>query len=106
MGGDFFHYRLVSSFSAIRLVGEGTPLSVEAVGFENKTTTLYPNPVKAVLHINETVKILKITDLNGKTLAVKKNVNEVDMSNYPSGLYLITTENENGVFETQKVVKL
>ncbi len=105
VGGNFFHYRLTSSFAAIRLVGEGTPFTVDVEEVEKHETILYPNPVGDVLYINETVKTLKITDLNGKTLAVMKNVNEVDMSRYANGFYLITTENEGGKVETQKVVK-
>lgn len=105
LGGNFFHYRLVSSFAAVRLVGEGTPVSVGEVDLDQNETILYPNPVEDILNINETVGILKIMDLNGRILSVKNDVSEVDMSSYPSGLYLITTEDENGVMQTVKIVK-
>lgn len=105
VGGNFFQYRLVSSFAAIRLLSEGSPVSVNDVESENKETILYPNPVKDVLFLSETVRTLTIKTLNGKILTVKKNINEVDMSRYPNGLYLITSENKNGVKETKKIVK-
>lgn len=106
LGGNFFHYRLESSFAAIRLLGEGSPVSVDEVDLDHNETALYPNPVKDVLYVNETVRTLTITDLNGRILAVMRDVKEVDMSRYPNGLYLITTENENGIIETKKIVKL
>lgn len=105
VGGNFFQYRLESSFAAIRLLGEGTPTTVDVTEIEKDETIFYPNPVGDILYMNKTVKALKITDLNGKILAVKKNINQFDMSPFSNGLYLITTENEDGVIETRKIVK-
>lgn len=105
VGGNFFQYRLVSSFAAIRLLGEGSPVSVDNVESENKETILYPNPVQDILYISETVKMLRITDTQGKIVVIKKNTNQVDLSRYQKGLYLLTTENEYGVIQTRKIVK-
>lgn len=105
VGGNFFHYRLTSSFAAIRLVGEGSPVSVDNVAVDETGIVVYPNPVKDVLYINERVKMLKVTQIDGKVVMVKEHTDFVDMSSYPSGLYLITLEREDGHFETVKVVK-
>ena len=104
LGGSFFSYIGVSSFSAIRLVGD----SVLSVGdFENSKNSLvlYPNPVNDKLYINNTAKSIVITELSGKTIAYIENSNEIDFSVYASGLYILTVEDESGKITTHKICK-
>lgn len=103
VGGSFFHYKGVTSFSAIRLVGENT-LSTENHHLNNQIH-YYPNPVKDVLILNKSVKTIKVTDISGKTAAIYANTNQLDFSNYPNGLYFLTTQDENDLIETKKIIK-
>lgn len=104
VGGNFFHYKGVSSFSAIRLVGENI-LSAENHHLNNRVH-FYPNPVKDVLLLNKSLKTIKVTDISGKTVAIYANTNQLDFSIYPNGLYFLTTQDENDFIETQKIIKL
>lgn len=103
VGGSFFHYKGVTSFSAIRLVGENT-LSTENHHLNNRIH-FYPNPVKDVLLLNKSVKTMKVTDLSGKTVAIYANTNQLDFSIYSNGLYFLTTQDENDLIETKKIIK-
>lgn len=104
VGGSFFHYRGITSFSAIRLAG-GNLLGVD--DFESNQTEIfcYPNPVQHILYLNTTVKSIKLYEITGKFLTAIENSNYVDFTNYTQGLYLITVELENGTIETKKIVK-
>lgn len=104
VGGSFFTYKGVSSFSAIRLVGDAI-LSIDDFEPVQNKILVYPNPVKDVLYFKSAFKTVQITEITGKTLAWLENTNQVDFSNYPEGLYLLTIEQENGSIETKKIVK-
>ena len=103
VGGSFFHYQGVTSFSAIRLAGDNI-LSTEDYNLDNEIQ-FYPNPVKEVLFLNKSVKTLKVTDISGKKLAIYININQLDFSSYPNGLYFLTTQDENDFIETKKIIK-
>ncbi|MDP2160866.1 MAG: T9SS type A sorting domain-containing protein, partial [Flavobacterium sp.] len=104
VGGSFFHYRGVSSFSAIRLMGDNVLATTD---FDSNSTAIiaYPNPVKDILHLNRSVKNLKVQEITGKIIAEKSDLNQVDFSNYSNGIYLLTIEQDNGVLETIKISK-
>jgi hypothetical protein len=65
------------------------------------TVTVYPNPIKnkATLQINDRSLMntaAKITDINGRTVQtfiIKNNVEVIDMSILPAGMYLLQTAN-------------
>ncbi|WP_291115697.1 T9SS type A sorting domain-containing protein [Flavobacterium sp. UBA6135] len=104
VGGSFFHYRGASSFSAIRLLGDNV---LATTNFDSVSNTIiaYPNPVKDILHLNHSVKNLKIQEITGKIITEKSNLNQVDFSNYSNGIYLVTIEQDNGKIETLKISK-
>lgn len=90
--GDFW---LVSLFPEVLSIND----------LELNKITLYPNPVKTILKFSETIKEAKIFDLNGKLLATFKNSNEINLSNYPNGIYILKVISANGVGITQKLIK-
>lgn len=104
LGGSFFSYLGVSSFSAIRLVGDSV-LSVGDFETSKNSLILYPNPVNDKLYISNTVKSIVITELSGKTIAHIANTNEIDFSVYASGLYVLTVEDESGTITSHKISK-
>lgn len=110
IGGDFTAYRGNSnSASLIQLKGTEIALSNEDFIKQNKSFSLWPNPVKNTLNINslnESNYSLKIYDLLGKLIYEKENVNtSIDVSSFKSGLYLIKIKAENGE-TSQKFIKI
>lgn len=65
----------------------------------------YPNPTKGLFYFDFFVKQARVTDISGKTLAIYDNVEKIDFSNYPKGIYFLNITNENGANVTSKVVK-
>ena len=74
---------------------------------------IYPNPVTSIINIksidNQTDKLtIELQDITGKTLHVQQFDNigniQIDLSNYPIGLYLIKLSSEQGV-QIHKIVK-
>lgn len=78
--------------------------------FDNSGFTFYPNPVKDVLNLNYTESISKVQVINllGQEV-VTKSINategQVDMSQLPSGTYLVKVTAENNLVKVIKVVK-
>jgi hypothetical protein len=72
--------------------------------------TVYPNPADGLLTLEfETaaVRHITISDIAGKTLlrqTISDQTVQIDMSNYPAGVYLITIEEEKAK-STTRVVK-
>lgn len=67
--------------------------------------SVYPNPSSETLTIESVKGIVKITNLNGKVVSTEQHHGEtsIDVSNLPSGLYLIHLFTENNI-TTKKVV--
>lgn len=71
--------------------------------------TLFPNPVNNILNINSLLTITKvqIIDLNGrivKKIEGNNPINQINVSDLFSGVYLLNIETEEGFF-TKKIVK-
>lgn len=85
------------------LGGLGTP------DFHGNSIVTYPNPVTNTLFIDSiketTVKSVMLFDIMGKKLIDEKgDIQQLDMSSFSNGLYLLKIENENGFF-TEKIIK-
>jgi hypothetical protein len=80
---------------------------------------VYPNPAKDIVNIDfelnkpDKVRIV-IFDIEGKPLRMLKDMEElpsgfnhlqVNMSNVPSGIYILTLQNNNGSYKTQRIIK-
>lgn len=67
---------------------------------------VFPNPVKDIMYINsiDPIQEIKIYTINGKLITTAADVNEVDFTLYPSGIYLIKLFTANGVV-VKKIVK-
>ncbi|MDA9881587.1 DUF4465 domain-containing protein [Crocinitomicaceae bacterium] len=68
--------------------------------------SIFPNPVKDFVNINGESGHLMITSLSGEILleAVHEQSTSVNLSEFPSGVYIVHLENVNGSFKS-KVVK-
>ncbi|WP_163400092.1 carbohydrate-binding protein [Flavobacterium fluviatile] len=69
---------------------------------------IYPNPVRDVFNImNSSETIVEIYDVSGKMVlkrTVEKNSQQVDISNFRSGIYFVKLYNEGSSFY-QKIIK-
>jgi len=71
---------------------------------------IYPNPTSNLLNVKSDYKItsLKLYTTTGnnmfQSLNIDVNTFEIDLSTYPSGLYLLHVETENGRW-IEKVVR-
>lgn len=82
-------------------------LTVTEVSSENAVIT-YPNPTTDLVHIlsNEGIKTVTLFDLSGKLIMNKDNPeNEISLTHYPKGIYLMKITLHNGTSETKKIVK-
>lgn len=81
------------------------------VGLEDQAFTfeIYPNPTNSMLHIEFEGSLLDVTlrNMEGKLLSktsVHTSPITLDMTNYPSGMYLLQLTGENHM-QTQRVIK-
>ena len=89
-----------------------TPLDPKTGLSKNLTTSglsVYPNPVRDKFTIvSSQSSRMKILDIQGKLMLAKDNLSEtenIDISNYPSGVYFLQTFNSNRT-NTVKIIKL
>jgi hypothetical protein len=75
----------------------GSPINVGQV--ENRTWSIYPNPVGDVLHLNLSgfdSREIVLYDLSGKWILSERlsreGITTVDVSSVPSGMYIIAFE--------------
>ncbi len=70
---------------------------------------IYPNPVKDIVNIKNTSNsTITISDISGKIYVNKisaQNTEQIDMSRFTSGVYIIVVKNENTI-KTEKLIKL
>jgi hypothetical protein len=98
-------FRMISSIESEINSTEADATSIDDVKFERKLS-LFPNPTSGLVKIDskETVKSIHVTSITGAVIADVKDVNEVDLSDYPSGMYFFIIATESGK-QTLKVIK-
>jgi len=82
------------------------PLAINENSTPEKLITVYPNPTngRAQLEIqNQTILDVKVYDLKGMLVKVTTD-SQLDLSNYPSGLYFIRAQTANGYY-SGKLIK-
>jgi len=69
---------------------------------------LYPNPAKAMLHIEAPVKVnITIMTVDGKTVIAQQDATAIDISGLADGLYLVKIYDEqNSLLRTDKFIKM
>ena len=72
--------------------------------------TLYPNPTqgKFILSSSESPRSISIIDVNGKLLQIATDPaqnQEIDLTDYPKGIYLVKISLENSTQKMLKVVR-
>lgn len=76
--------------------------------FELKKIKIYPNPTKSLLFINsQNEKIVKVNLLNTQAqciLSVENDFQSIDLSDLPSGIYMIRIFTNNEIF-SERIIK-
>ena len=70
--------------------------------------SLYPNPVSDYLNVslgNNEIGEVKIIDLQGKIIKISKNTRRINISDIPSGTYIVQTY-INKEIKYKKFIKL
>lgn len=84
-------------------------IGIEEIKNENYFT-VFPNPVKNKLHIakvnsSEKATTIQLFDMTGKLLFKQKDINEIDLSQYEEGMYMLTITSENKIQRSYKIIK-
>lgn len=82
-------------------------LSTHEITQDNFKINVYPNPANGIVSINSNIKILEIVifSLNGEKLYYSNNTTEIDLSNYPKGIYFISLKIKNGIVY-RKIIRI
>ncbi len=72
--------------------------------YKQQLDNLYPNPVHDLLNINYDILSYKIFDLNGKIIDSGMEQNQIDVSNFSNGVFLIKYMIKGGKIVTGKFV--
>jgi len=93
------------------ITGQNSTLGTTEV-INSRDLQIYPNPVKDILKFNFTNNLksesIEIYDMNGRvitSIANNKNVNEVNMSSYTKGNYVLRVKASDGKVYIQKIIK-
>ncbi len=68
--------------------------------------SVFPNPTNGLLHISSETQIdeIQLFDMTGKRLDINYNSNNLDISHFESGAYLLRLK-QNGLVTTKKIIK-
>ena len=70
--------------------------NVGVAAVNKQDISLYPNPATNMLHIQSPAAVRAvISSVEGKTILDQTNAKEIDLSNFSSGLYIISIYDEN-----------
>jgi len=108
-GDHILHIRVLSSNGNWSLYGRPeftTTLSNSDIAM--KDFKMYPNPVEDVLHLsiqNNNIEHIALIDINGRTVLEKSNnLEQINLSNLLSGLYLLHIKTASGSI-SKKIIK-
>lgn len=77
--------------------------------FTNRAFEVLPNPTENTVQIqsknNFKINKAQLTDMTGKAVfSTSENINQIDMSVFSKGIYLLTIESDQGIFK-EKVIR-
>lgn len=81
-------------------------VSVQGKHFsKNNKLLFFPNPTSGKLHIEKNIKYLQIINTGNRILKTYSNINFIDISDLPAGIYILKGTYENEEIFDQKIVK-
>lgn len=100
---------LVSFNSNGKVVEKSISVNASTLGrdeFTKVQLSIYPNPVSDYLNISSEEEVIDVViyDVNGRTLNTRINNNQIDVSNFAKGFYIINIATDKAKY-TQKFIK-
>src|SRR5690606_20325911 len=83
------------AFDSIAQFSEDCSLSTSVKEINETRISVYPNPTTSQINFSTPSNVL-LTNLKGQTIANRKNISTLDLSNQPSGIYILTITGYNG----------
>jgi len=107
-GAAFGLYVALAKGGALIALPEANSTAIKNVNSVN--LNVFPNPTNGILNIvteNENIVDVQVTDLLGRVVANKNNLNnnELNISNLTTGLYQLTVTLENNKVSVSKIAK-
>ena len=97
--GTFNSTTCIKNFTIQSTVG------IDNLIVKSSPISIYPNPTKNQVIFSSQTN-LQLTNLTGQIICDRKNVNALDLSNEPKGIYFLTLTDWNGqVIQRSKIVK-
>ena len=92
--------------SAYYKIYNQSPVGTEVIEQEQSEVILYPNPASDIVNCisDQEIEEIKVFSLSGLCLKTILNSNEIDISQFKSGVYLIQLKTNSGI-EVQKLLK-
>jgi hypothetical protein len=103
---DLKIYEGVLSLSQVQeLFNETSTTGIDNLYAINNIINIYPNPTKNQINFSVQTNVI-LTNVTGQVITERKNVNLLDLSDQPSGIYFLTlTDNNRQVVQRSKIVK-
>lgn len=106
-GSESFQIEKSIQINSVNYIKEG--LSNNLNELDQNDITVSPNPSSGLFGVSESNNVeidrILIYDLNGKQLKTTTS-RKIDLSNYPSGVYLLKVQTEDKKLLTKKITKL
>lgn len=97
----------------IRDCSKSAEIDLNVTNIDEETSTtyyvkVYPNPTQDILNIEAPKGLtVSLVDLQGRVLYQNKDAQQIDMSQFASGIYIIQFADENGqIIATEKISKI
>lgn len=104
----FFKSVICSSCESASMIGIEARSCTSTLSTKNPVNelTLYPNPAVEVITIKNSAPIIKVMIINplGQASVMLVSNNEIDVSNLPSGVYVLVLETSEGI-ENVRIIK-
>lgn len=73
----------------------------------NTNINVYPNPTSDFIYFNDPIKQIKVYNLSGEcVIDIDETCNQINISNLPTGCYIIRFVTENNNLYEQKIIKV
>ncbi len=93
--------------SSVRCVKPTSSLSTSEIKLKNAVAGIYPNPTKGILMVKADPGIDKVNIINavGQRMNVQFSDNQINMTEFASGLYIVELKLKNGQIISKKIIK-
>ncbi|MDQ0067012.1 T9SS type A sorting domain-containing protein [Chryseobacterium lathyri] len=94
--------------SAVRCIKTASALGTSDIIRNTATVGIYPNPTNAIINIkaDSLIESVSIINMVGQKLNnIQFNNNQINMSEFPSGIYIVELKLKNGQSVSKKIIK-